>query len=200
MSAASSVTAPPPKRRRVLLPVGLAGGGLVLVAVLGSVMAITGASISCVATGSGSGPAGPAPTKTAVATIPAARLKLYELAGRRFDVDWTFLASIGTQECNNGECAGNNGSGCGGPMQIAFVPNTPCSPGPGPTIWDIYKVSAFGGTPDINNPADAVFTAARILRQDLGTRARAGRTTAITRLPAAITAPALMPPRTTPAR
>jgi len=172
MSATLRTAAPPgPKRSgRGPLAVVFGGGALVLVAVLGSVMAITGASISCLGSGAGggSGPAGPIPSKTAVATIPVSRLKLYELAGRRFDIDWTFLASIGTQECNNGECAGDNGSGCGGPMQIAFVPDTRCSPGPGPTLWDVYKVSAFGGTPSIDDPADAVFTAARILRQDMG--------------------------------
>jgi hypothetical protein len=167
MPATLTTTAPEPKGRvRVLLPAVFAAGGLMIVAMLGTVLAITGGSFSCV--GSGDGPAGPTPTKTAVQAIPAARLKLYELAGRRFDIDWSFLASIGAQECGNGECAGNNGSGCAGPMQIAYIPDTPCSPGPGPTLWDRYKVSAFGGTPNINNPADAVFTAARILRQDMG--------------------------------
>ncbi len=54
-----------------------------------------------------------------------------EQAGRRFDIDWSFLASIGAQECGNGECAGTNSSGCAGPMQIAYVRGSACSPGAG---------------------------------------------------------------------
>ena len=171
MTATLSTVAPrPPRRIRMLIPIGLAAGGLMLAAVLGTVMAITGTSVTCLTTDSSgsTGPAGPAPTQTAISTIPRARLGLYELAGRRFDINWTFLASIGTQECNNGECAGNNGSGCGGPMQIAYLPNTPCSPGPGLTLWDRYKVPASGGPPNIDNPADAVFTAAQIFREAMG--------------------------------
>ena len=160
--------------RIVLAPV-IAGTGITVVAVLGTVIAITGGSLGCLGGGATiAGPAGPPPSDTAVAVIPAARLRLYELAGRRFDINWSFLASIGTQECNNDGCQGDNGYGCAGPMQIAERPNTPCSPGPGPTLWDRFQVSAFGGTPDINDPADAIFTAAHILRDDMGAPATGG--------------------------
>jgi hypothetical protein len=40
-------------------------------------------------------------------------------AGTKFNIDWSFLASIGAQECGNGSCAGTNSAGCAGPMQIA---------------------------------------------------------------------------------
>ncbi|HET7177367.1 MAG TPA: CHAP domain-containing protein, partial [Solirubrobacterales bacterium] len=83
---------------------------------------------------------------------------------------WPFLASIGTQECGTtGTCSGVNASGCAGPMQIAYVRQSPCSPGSGPTLWERFAVDGNGdGTKDVNELADAIFTAARILRQDLG--------------------------------
>ena len=34
-------------------------------------------------------------------------------------------------------------------------------------LWDRFKVSANGGVPNINDPADAIYTAARVFRQDL---------------------------------
>ena len=80
--------------------------------------------------------AGPAPSAYALQSIPPARLRLYEQAGARFDIDWSFLASIGAQECNNGRCAGTNPAGCAGPMQIAYVRSSECSPGDGPTLWE----------------------------------------------------------------
>jgi hypothetical protein len=112
---------------------------------------------------------GPAPSAYALQSIPPARLRIYQQAGQRFDIDWSFLASIGSQECDNGNCAGDNGFGCAGPMQIAFKRGSPCSPGNEPTLWERFAVSAHPGrAPDINDPADAIYTAARILRQDKG--------------------------------
>jgi cell wall-associated NlpC family hydrolase len=112
---------------------------------------------------------GPTPSAYALQSIPPERLALYERAGERFDIDWSFLASIGAQECGNGECAGTNAAGCAGPMQIAYVRGSECSPGSGPTLWETYTVNADPGHPlSVNDPADAIFTAARILRQDKG--------------------------------
>jgi hypothetical protein len=112
---------------------------------------------------------GPAPSAYALQSIPPERLKLYQQAGSRFDIDWSFLASIGEQECGNGQCAGTNSSGCAGPMQIAYVRGSACSPGAGPTLWETYAVDADPTRPlSVNDPADAIFTAARILRQDMG--------------------------------
>ena len=152
----------------------LAGGlgvvGLVVVAIFGLAVAVLGASFAGCQTGSASAGtvSGPAPTAYALQSIPPERLRLYERAGVRFDIDWSFLASIGAQECGNGECAGVNSSGCAGPMQIAYVRGSACSPGDGPTLWERYAVNADPGAPlSINNPADAIDTAARILRQDM---------------------------------
>ena len=123
---------------------GVGGVVFVVVAALaGSLMAVLGAELACVG-GSGGGAAAAPATRAAKRDIPPARLRLYQQAGRRFDVDWTFLASIGTQECGSGTCAEINSSGCGGPMQIAVVRESACSPGPGPTIWETYGVDADG--------------------------------------------------------
>ena len=153
---------------------GFAGAGVLLAVTttLGFVAAVLGASLSCKAatpTGTAATTNGPAPSAAAVQDIPPERLRLYEQAGARFDIDWTFLASIGAQECNNGTCAGTNSSGCAGPMQIAYQRESPCSPGSGPTLWERYEVSAHPGqTASVNDPADAIYTAARILREDMG--------------------------------
>ena len=146
---------------------GLAGIALIgVVSVLGAMLAILGSDFACVG-GVGVAMADP-PTRAAVREIPPARLRIYQEAGARFDVDWAFLASIGYQECGHRACAHVYPSGCGGPMQIAIVPESACSPGAGPTIWDRYKVDADGGGADPFDPADAVFTAARMLRAVFG--------------------------------
>lgn len=125
-------------------------------------MAVLGGDLGCL--GAGTALAQPV-TPTAAKEIPARRLALYRAAGRRFDIEWTFVASIGTQECGSGNCAGDNGSGCAGPMQIADVRESPCSPGPGPTLWERFGLDANGdGVADVNDPADAIFAAAHIMR------------------------------------
>jgi hypothetical protein len=144
--------------------------GLLFIAILAVTAAVLGASFAgCQSAEPPAAQAGPAPSAYALQSIPPQRLRLYQQAGARFDIDWTFLTSIGEQECGNGECAGANSSGCAGPMQIAYVRGSPCSPGSGPTLWERYAVSAHPGQPaSIDDPADAIDTAARILRQDMG--------------------------------
>jgi hypothetical protein len=151
--------------RALLATVGAVIGVTVILTVAATVMAVLGGDLSCL--GGGSAMAQPA-TRAAVRDIPPGRLKLYQAAGRRFDVDWAFLASIGFQECGHGACAHVYPSGCGGPMQIAIVPESACSPGSGPTIWERYKVDADGGGADPFDPADAIFTAARMMRPVFG--------------------------------
>ncbi|HEU5061724.1 MAG TPA: CHAP domain-containing protein [Solirubrobacterales bacterium] len=154
------------QRRGSLAVLAAAALATVVVAVTGTVMAILGSEIACVG-GGGSAVAAP-PTRAAVKEIPPARLRLYQEAGQRFDVDWAFLASIGYQECGHGACAEVNPSGCGGPMQIGMVRESACSPGSGPTIWERYRFDADGGGADPFSPADAIFTAARMLRPVFG--------------------------------
>jgi hypothetical protein len=140
-----------------------AAGLALLVALLGAVAALLGGEVGCL--GGGGGPQ-PGPSRSAERDIPPERLRLYREAGRRYRLDWAFLASIGAQECDHGACRGDNGFGCAGPMQIAVRRRSPCSPGAGPTLWEVYGVDAGGdGRADPNDPADAVFTAARVLRE-----------------------------------
>ena len=156
------------RRWRSPWALGGAGVGLALLATLaGTLMALLGGELACL--GGGATAAAAPATRAAVREIPPARLRIYEAAGRRFDIDWTFLASIGTQECGSGRCAGDNGSGCAGPMQIADRRESPCSPGSGPTLWERFKTDGDGdGVANVNDPADAIFTAARILREAMG--------------------------------
>jgi hypothetical protein len=154
------------RRGGPLVVLAAAALATVIVAVTGTVMAILGSEIACVGSG-GSAVAAP-PTRAAVKEIPPARLRLYQEAGKRFDVDWAFLASIGYQECGHGACAEVNPSGCGGPMQIGMVRESACSPGSGPTIWERYRFDADGGGADPFSPADAIFTAARMMRPVFG--------------------------------
>lgn len=121
------------------------------------------------------GSAGPRPSAYALQSIPPERLRLYERAGRRYDIDWSFLASIGAQECNNEDCTGTNSAGCAGPMQIAYKRESECSPSSGPTLWETYGVSIHSGQlPNVNDPGDAIFTAARILKEDMGAPSTGG--------------------------
>lgn len=156
------------RRRSGSLLVLLATGvcAIVVVVITATVMAILGSEITCMG-GGGSALAAPA-TRAAARDIPPGRLRIFQEAGRRIDIDWRFLAAIGEQECGSGSCAGVSSSGCAGPMQIAYVRGSACSPGSGPTIWELYRVDGDGdGVADIDNPADAIFTAARILRKVL---------------------------------
>lgn len=145
---------------------GIATMAIVIVATAGTLMAVLGGNLACLGSG-GTALAAPA-TRAAVREIPRERLLLYQQAGRRFDVDWAFLASIGYQECGHGACAEVNPSGCGGPMQIGMVRESACSPGSGPTIWERYRFDADGGGADPFSPADAIFTAARMMRPVFG--------------------------------
>jgi hypothetical protein len=160
------------KRKLLMWAASAVGGsGIALIAVFGITAAVLGASLTGCTPGSEPALAasGPTPSAYALQSIPPERLRLYEQAARKFGIDWSFLASIGAQECDNGECAGTNSSGCAGPMQIAYVRGSACSPGAGPTLWERYAVSAHPGhAPNINDPADAIYTAARILREDMG--------------------------------
>ncbi len=149
-------------RGRSLVVSGLGVCAVVVFTVTATVMAVLGSDLSCL--GGGTALVQSA-TPAARSEIPAKRLALYQAAGRRFDIDWAFVASIGTQECGAGACAYVNPSGCGGPMQIALLRESACSPGSGPTIWETYRVDGDGdGQANPFDLADSIFTAARILR------------------------------------
>ncbi|MGA2471503.1 MAG: lytic transglycosylase domain-containing protein [Solirubrobacteraceae bacterium] len=101
------------------------------------------------------------PSAEAVNGIPSLYLHLYEAAAARYGLDWTILAGIGKVECDHGRdpspsCTvpgALNYAGAGGPAQ--FLVST----------WQRYGVSASGqGTPNMWNPADAIFSMANYLR------------------------------------
>lgn len=71
----------------------------------------------------------------------------YRAAGRRLGVPWTYLAAINLVETRMGRIRGRSTAGARGPMQ--FLPAT----------W-----ARFGAGGDINDPRDAIFAAARLLR------------------------------------
>jgi hypothetical protein len=71
----------------------------ILAALVGSQLAMVGLLVML--GGSGECPApGPTPTAQARNSIPASALAVYQQAGRRHNIDWAFLASIGAQECD----------------------------------------------------------------------------------------------------
>jgi hypothetical protein len=155
-------------RRRIVFMLGSVGVVVaVMAALVGSLMAVLGAELPC--SGGSGGTLGAPPTRAAANEIPLARLPIYRAAAKRYRVNWAFLASVGTQECSTGTCAHVYSSGCGGPMQIAIERESACSPGSGPTIWERYGVDADGdGEANPFSLADAIFTAARMLRPVFG--------------------------------
>jgi membrane-bound lytic murein transglycosylase B len=65
---------------------------------------------------------------------------------------WTVVAAIGEVESQHGRLAARSRAGALGPMQ--FLPET----------WKAYATDGdHDGTSDVNNPADAIATAARLL-------------------------------------
>jgi hypothetical protein len=153
-------------------PVAVAAvAALVAALATAAIMALLGASVSCLGGTAGALASGPRSgvREDSLGGIPAARLHVFQAAGERFDVSWPFLASIGVQECGaDGHC-GVAPSGCAGVMEIAYVRGSECSPDPSaPTLWERFRVDTDGNGASILDPADAIFTAARIFEEDIG--------------------------------
>jgi hypothetical protein len=85
--------------------------------------------------------------------IPVSYLDLYRRAATTCaGLPWTVLAAIGTLETRNGQNVHQSGAGAQGPMQ--FLPST----------WARWGYDADGDhVANINDPVDAVFSAARYL-------------------------------------
>jgi membrane-bound lytic murein transglycosylase B len=99
------------------------------------------------------------PVDTSVpAGHPASWLQLYQESAAEYcpGLSWTVLAAIGQIESGDGANDGPSTAGALGPMQ--FLPST----------WQAWGLSAFGqpGPPEIDNPLDAVPSAARMLCAD----------------------------------
>src|SRR4051794_8633676 len=97
--------------------------------------------------------------------VPGGYLRDYRAAARAFAVDWRVLAAIGKIESDHGrsQAAGvrsglNFADCCAGPMQICVVAS--CG-----NVWKSYGVDGDGdGSASVYDPDDAVFGAARIVR------------------------------------
>jgi hypothetical protein len=89
-------------------------------------------------------------------SIPPAYLALYQAAARTCPgLPWTVLAGIGAVETRHGADLSRSSKGARGPMQFL------------PTTFAAYAVDGNGdGVANIDNPADAVFSAARLLCLD----------------------------------
>jgi cell wall-associated NlpC family hydrolase len=120
------------------------------------------------------------PSPVAIADIPTDYLVQYERAALRFGVDWAVLAAIGKIECDHGRSQAPgcnppgsvNAAGATGPMQFlgttwrAGTPSlTVPPPGPAAARGEGYATDGDGdGIADVWNPADAIASAARLLR------------------------------------
>jgi cell wall-associated NlpC family hydrolase len=94
-----------------------------------------------------------APSAYALADIPADYLALYRAAAATCPgMSWALLAAVGKVESDHGHNASASSAGAEGPMQ--FLPST----------FAAYAVDGDGdGVRDINNPADAIYSAANYL-------------------------------------
>jgi hypothetical protein len=99
------------------------------------------------------------PSRAALADIPARYLRLYLAAGRRYGLDWTIIAGIGSIESDHGRLrapgvrTGANFAGAMGPMQFLAA------------TFRAYGVDGNqDGRIDVYDPADAIPAAARLLR------------------------------------
>ena len=93
------------------------------------------------------------PSQLALQQIPPRYLRLYQAAAARYGLDWTILAAVGAIESGHGRNSGPSSAGAFGPMQ--FMPDT----------WRTHGLDANGdGRRDINDPEDAIPSAAAYLR------------------------------------
>ena len=107
----------------------------------------------------------PAPSRAAVADIPADYLRRYRTAGARYRLPWSVLAAIGKVESDHGRAqlpgvrSGSNWAGACGPMQLGCVAGSKAG-----NAWARY------GHGSGYAPADAIPAAARYLVDHGGRR------------------------------
>jgi cell wall-associated NlpC family hydrolase len=152
-----SIALDDPASSALTTKVATAAAGLVLLVAL--LAAGAGAGIASLLGGGDT-----APSATATASIPPAMLALYQQAAATCPgLPWTILAAIGTVESANdtstlpGVHSGANTAGAEGPMQ--FEPGTFAA-------YDLPVPPGGVPPPDVYDPVDAVYAAARMLCAD----------------------------------
>jgi peptidoglycan DL-endopeptidase CwlO len=163
---------------------GLGVAMLLLLFILAIPMLIVGGMSVLFAGGGGGGcvsaPSQPVqqPTGSAQAnSIPAFYLKWYKTVGLQYNIPWTILAGIGTEENDNGQSnlpgvhSAQNGFGAAGPMQIGIEGASTDTWG-GPAIHPASE--NFGGVAtdedgdgidNVYDPPDAIAGAAKYLNE-----------------------------------
>jgi len=160
--------AAPSRRSGAKLALVAAAGLVLLIAVLGAL-----AAQELMTSGS-------QPSAVAIADIPTKYLALYEREGLRYGVDWAVLAAVGKIECDHGRSQAPgcnppgtmNSAGATGPMQFlgstwraGTPPMTVPQPGPPAPNGAGYATDGDGdGIANVWDPADAIASAARLLR------------------------------------
>lgn len=125
-----------------------------LCALLFAVPLLAGGVAAGILGGAGEGGQQPLPSQAAAAGIPADYQQLYLIAAATCPgLPWTILAAVGKVETDHGQNPDwTSEAGAQGPMQ--FLPAT----------FAAYGVDGDAdGTSDINNPADAIYSAANYL-------------------------------------
>ncbi len=128
--------------------IGCAGQLVALIILCGAIGILAG---SCAIA------AAPVPSPAPIGDIPPAYLVLYEQAAERFGIQWQVLAGVGRVETDHGRGDANcapNAAGARGPMQ--FEPAT---------FAEAARMAGIS-SPNICDPADAIFAAAALLAHD----------------------------------
>ena len=130
--------------------------------------------------GCASNPSGPPVAQPGVSSqgknfIPANYLMWYQKVGLQYNIPWTVLAGIGTEESDNGQStlpgvhSGQNGFGAAGPMQIGIEGASTNTWGGLPIHPASEKVDGVAtdedgdGIANVYDPADAIAGAAKYL-------------------------------------
>jgi cell wall-associated NlpC family hydrolase len=128
-----------------------------------SLLFASGGSSGCTTAGGQAPAAQPAISAQGKQTIPQNYLMWYKKVGLQYNIPWTILAGIGTEESDNGQStlpgvrSSTNAFGAAGPMQIGVG-------GASTNTWATVATSEDGiQPPSVYDPADAIAGAAKYL-------------------------------------
>ena len=165
--------------RRILIIAVVGSAVLLLLGMLSIPMLIVGGT-SLMFSGNGAGCSNNStvtqPNASAQAnSIPANFLTWYKRVGQQYNLPWTVLAGIGTEESDNGQStlpgvrSGTNFAGAAGPMQIGVGGASTNTWGGAPVHPASEKVNGVAtdedgnGSANVYDPADAIAGAAKYL-------------------------------------